>query len=412
MPQKVAILGATGSIGGSTLDVIARHPQRFHASVLTAHRNVDALVALCAVHRPELAVIADPALEPLLAQRLRAAGVACDIASGHAAITAAAASTLCDTVVAAIVGAAGLDSTLAAARAGKRLLLANKESVVMAGTLLLEALAEGGGELIPVDSEHNAIFQCLPGGRSTPHNNQPHNNRLHNGGPHNGSLRANGVRRLILTASGGPFRGRTRAELAGITPDQACKHPNWTMGRKISVDSATLMNKGLEVIEAHHLFGAPVDVIEVLVHPQSLVHSLVEYVDGSVLAQLGNPDMRTAIAHALAWPDRIEAGVAPLDLAACAPLAFGPPDLLTFRCLALAFQALRAGGDATAILNAANEVAVEAFLAGGLPFLSIADVVESVLTELPPQAVVDVQTLVERDRLAREAARQVLCNAC
>ncbi len=243
-----------------------------------------------------------------------------------------------------------------------------------------------------MDSEHNAIFQCLPGGRPP--------------------LASSGVRRLILTASGGPFRGRSRAELAGVTPEQACKHPNWVMGRKISVDSATLMNKGLEVIEAHHLFGASPDAIDVLVHPQSLVHSLVEYVDGSVLAQLGNPDMRTAIAHALAWPTRIEAGVSPLDLAASAPLAFEPPDLATFRCLALAFQALRAGGDAPAILNAANEVAVDAFLAGSLPFLGIADLVESVLTELPPQAVVDVQTLNERDRTARQAARRILRNAC
>ncbi|PXV58654.1 1-deoxy-D-xylulose 5-phosphate reductoisomerase [Dyella jiangningensis] len=391
-PRKVAVLGATGSIGGSTLDVIARHPDRFRATVLTAHSNVAALAELCIRHRPELAVIADPALEGELSRRLAAAGVRCDIASGHDAITQAVSGTLCDTVVAAIVGAAGLDSTLAAARTGKRLLLANKESIVMAGALLLDALAVGGGELIPVDSEHNAIFQCLPGGRPP--------------------LAASGVRRLILTASGGPFRGRTRAELAGVTPEQACKHPNWVMGRKISVDSATLMNKGLEVIEAHHLFGAAPDLIDVLVHPQSLVHSLVEYVDGSVLAQLGNPDMRTAIAHALAWPARIEAGVAPLDLAACAPLAFQHPDLDTFRCLALAFQALRAGGDATAILNAANEVAVEAFLAGGLPFLGIADLVESVLTELPPQPVVDVQTLNERDRMAREAARRILRNAC
>jgi len=390
--RKVAVLGATGSIGGSTLDVIARHPDRFRATVLTAHSNVAALADLCARFRPELAVIADPALEGELSRRLATAGVRCDIASGHDAITQAVAGTLCDTVVAAIVGAAGLDSTLAAARTGKRLLLANKESIVMAGALLLEALAIGGGELIPVDSEHNAIFQCLPGGRP--------------------NLATHGVRRLILTASGGPFRGRTRAELAGVTPDQACKHPNWVMGRKISVDSATLMNKGLEVIEAHHLFGAAPDLIDVLVHPQSLVHSLVEYVDGSVLAQMGNPDMRTAIAHALAWPARIDAGVAPLDLAACAPLTFQQPDLDTFRCLALAFQALRAGGDATAILNAANEVAVEAFLAGGLPFLGIADLVESVLTELPPQAVVDVQTLNERDRSAREAARRILRNAC
>ena len=390
--RKVAVLGATGSIGGSTLDVIARHPDRFRATVLTAHSNVAALADLCIRFRPELAVIADPALEGELSRRLSAAGVRCDVASGHDAVTQAVAGALCDTVVAAIVGAAGLDSTLAAARTGKRLLLANKESIVMAGPLLLEALAVGGGELIPVDSEHNAIFQCLPGGRP--------------------NLAASGVRRLILTASGGPFRGRTRAELASITPEQACKHPNWVMGRKISVDSATLMNKGLEVIEAHHLFDAAADRIDVLVHPQSLVHSMVEYVDGSVLAQLGNPDMRTAIAHALAWPARIEAGVAPLDLAACAPLAFEQPDLATFRCLALAFQALRAGGDATAILNAANEVAVEAFLAGALPFLGIADLVESVLTELPPQAVVDVQSLNERDRSARAAARRILRNAC
>jgi len=390
--RRVAVLGATGSIGGSTLDVIARHPERFRASVLTAHSNVAALAELCVRHRPDLAVIADAALEGELARRLAASGVRCDIASGHDAITAAVSGTLCDTVVAAIVGAAGLDSTLAAARSGKRLLLANKESIVMAGPLLLEALAVGGGDLIPVDSEHNAIFQCLPGGRP--------------------DLAGNGVRRLILTASGGPFRGRKRAELAGVTPEQACKHPNWVMGRKISVDSATLMNKGLEVIEAHHLFGATPDTIDVLVHPQSLVHSMVEYVDGSVLAQLGNPDMRTAIAHALAWPARVEAGVSPLDLAASAPLAFEQPDLDTFRCLALAFQALRAGGDAPAILNAANEVAVEAFLGGGLSFLGIADLVESVLAELPSQAVVDVQTLNERDRAAREAARRILRNAC
>ncbi|MFC5524951.1 1-deoxy-D-xylulose-5-phosphate reductoisomerase [Rhodanobacter ginsengisoli] len=390
--RNVAVLGATGSIGGNTLDVIARHPERFRATVLSAHRQVEALVALCVRHRPQLAVIADPALEAELSRRLAAAGVRCEVASGHAALTTAAASTLCDTVVAAIVGAAGLDSTLAAARAGKRLLLANKESIVMAGPLLLEAVTAGGGALIPIDSEHNAIFQCLPGGRP--------------------ELMRSGVRRLILTASGGPFRGRRREELTRITPDQACKHPNWVMGRKISVDSATLMNKGLEVIEAHHLFGAPAEAIEVVVHPQSLVHSMVEYVDGSVLAQLGNPDMRTALAHALAWPERVEAGVEPLNLAASPALQFEAPDLATFRCLALAFQALRAGGDAPAVLNAANEVAVEAFLAGALPFLSIADVVEAVLAELPAQAVVDVQVLVERDRTAREAARRVLRNAC
>lgn len=389
--RQVAVLGATGSIGTSTLDVIARHPDRFRASILAANRGTEALAKLCERFRPDLAIVADPSMEADLVRRLAAAGVRCEVASGADAVTAAAAGPLCDTVVAAIVGAAGLDSTLAAARAGKRLLLANKESIVMAGELLLKALEEGGGDLIPVDSEHNAIFQCLPGGRP--------------------SLRTSGVRRLILTASGGPFRGLTRSDLGAITPDQACAHPKWSMGRKISVDSATLMNKGLEVIEAHHLFGAPADVIDVVVHPQSLVHSMVDYVDGSVLAQLGNPDMRTAIACALAYPERIDAGVARLDLAAHARLDFEQPDLETFRCLALAFAALRAGGDATAILNAANEVAVDAFLAGTLPFLGIAEVVERVLEELPANPVVDVQTLVGRDAEARRAARGVLHRA-
>ena len=392
IPQRVAVLGATGSIGRNALDVIHRHPHRFHASVLVAHRNAEALAELCAVHHPELAIIADPALESVLARRLAQLGVHCEIASGPAAIIGTVAGARCDSVIAAIVGAAGLASTLAAARAGKRLLLANKESIVMAGPLLLGALHEGGGVLIPVDSEHNAIFQCLPGGRP--------------------NLRASGVRKLILTASGGPFRGKSRAELGGVTPDEACRHPNWNMGRKISVDSATLMNKGLEVIEAHHLFGAPVEAIEVLVHPQSLVHSLVEYTDGSVLAELGNPDMRTAIAHALAWPERIEAGVAPLHLATCAPLVFSPPDLDTFRCLALAFQALRAGGDAPAILNAANEVAVDAFLAGSLPFLGIAELVENVLDTLPACPVADIDALMARDAEARATARQQLRRAC
>lgn len=390
--KSVAVLGATGSIGGSVLDVIARHPQRFRASVLAAHRNVDKLVELCQRFRPDLALIADTALEDELKQGLKAADVTCTVASGSAAITEAAAASSSDTVVAAIVGAAGLESTLAAARAGKRLLLANKEAVVMAGPLLLAALQESGGQLIPVDSEHNAIFQCLPDGR-------PHVN-------------GTGVRRLILTASGGPFRGRTRAQLADITPDQACAHPTWVMGRKISVDSATLMNKGLEVIEAHHLFGAPADAIDVVLHRQSTVHSLVEYVDGSVLAQLGNPDMRTALAHALAWPERIDAGVPPLDLRALGRLDFEHPDRETFRCLDLAYAALREGGDAPALLNAANEVAVAAFLAGTLPFLAIAEVIEAVLAELPAAAVVDIPTLIERDNAAREAARRIMRRYC
>ncbi len=391
-PRTLAILGATGSIGGSTLDVVARHPDRFRVGVLAAHRNSEKLAALCARFRPELAILADASMEQDLRRRLRSQGVDCQVQSGMPAIAEAAGGDACDTVVAAIVGAAGLDSTLAAARAGKRLLLANKESVVMAGALLMQALREGGGELIPVDSEHNAIFQCLPGGRP--------------------ALDKAGVRRLLLTASGGPFRGRSRASLRDITPDQACAHPNWDMGRKISVDSATLMNKGLEVIEAHYLFGAPADAIDVVVHAQSLVHSLVEYADGSMLAQLGHPDMRTALAHALAWPERIDAGVPALDLASVGQLDFEAPDTDTFRCLALAYQVLREGGDAGTVLNAANEMAVAAFLAGTLPFLGIADVIEQVLEELPPQAVVDIPTLVERDLMARDTARRCIRLRC
>ena len=386
--RQVAILGATGSIGASALDVILRHPDRFRASVLSAHHNVTALADLCARHRPDLAIISDKGRMDALAAALAERKVSCHIGAGAEALVAAAAGSLCDTVVAAIVGAAGLHSTLAAAHAGKRLLLANKEAVVMAGPLLMQALQAGGGELIPVDSEHNALFQCLPGGRP--------------------DLARAGVRKLRLTASGGPFRGRSRAQLQHVTPTQACAHPTWSMGRKISVDSATLMNKGLEVIEAHVLFDAPIDSIEVLVHPQSLVHSLVEYADGSQLAQLGNPDMRTALAYALAWPERIEAGVAPLDLASVGMLQFEPPDMETFRCLPLAWQALRAGGDAPAVLNAANEVAVQAFLDGSLPFLAIAEVIEGTLEVLPAQAVSSVEELVQRDLTARQAAQSII----
>ena len=387
--RTIAVLGATGSIGASALDVIARHPGRYRVGVLSAYRNVEALAALCERFRPHLAVIADPTLEGALARRLAMAGLPTDTAAGPVALEQAASGTLCDTVIAAIVGAAGLGSTLAAARAGKRLLLANKESAVCAGPLLRAALAVGGGDLLPVDSEHNALFQCLPGSRPV-------------------DLAAAGVRRLILTASGGPFRGRRRGELSAVTPDEACAHPNWVMGRKISVDSATLMNKGLEVIEAHVLFGAPAACIEVLVHPQSLVHSLVEYADGSVLAELGHPDMRTALACALAWPERIEAGVPALNLISRPALGFEAPDTSTFRCLPLAYAALDAGGDAPAMLNAANEVAVAAFLAGSLPFLMIADVVEAVLEALPPQPVSDLDTLVHRDLTARDAAHRII----
>ena len=386
--RTLAVLGATGSIGASTLDVVARHPDKYRVGVLAAHRSVDALADLCARFRPELAVIADPACEAELRVRLRHHDVACRIESGSDALIAAAAGAHCETIVAAIVGAAGLESTLAGARAGKRLLLANKEAVVMAGTLLAEALAQGGGELLPLDSEHNAVFQCLP--------------REH------ADIAAAGVRRILLTASGGPFRGRKTADLATITPDQACAHPNWRMGRKISVDSATLMNKGLEVIEAHHLFRAPAEQIEVVVHPQSIVHSLVEYADGSVLAQLGNPDMRTAIAHALAWPQRIDAGVSALDLVKLARLDFEAPDLDTFRCLRLAYQALAAGGQATIALNAANEEAVAAFLGGSLPFLAIAETIEHCLALASADEASDLATVLDADLTARRHAQRMI----
>ena len=391
--KRIAVLGATGSIGASALDVIARHPDHFRANVLAAHRNVDALVDLCVRFKPDVAVIADAALATTLRDKLAANGLATRALSGAQALCDVAAGEHCDTVIAAIVGAAGLQSTLAAARAGKRLLLANKEAVVMAGPLLLDALHGGGGELIPIDSEHNAIFQCMPQSEHASGRRQ---------------LDAAGIRRIVLTASGGPFRGKKRAELAAITPEQACAHPNWRMGRKISVDSATLMNKGLEVIEAHWLFGARADQIDVVVHPQSIVHSLVEYVDGSTLAQLGNPDMRTALAHALAWPQRIEAGVAPLNLTQLGQLQFEAPDRETFRCLDLAYQALAAGGTAPTTLNAANEIAVAAFLQGALPFLAIAEVIEATLAALPTEPVTDIEGLIYTDLTARQQAQRIM----
>lgn len=377
---RVALFGATGSIGASALDVIARHPGRYAVDALTAHSRVDELIALCVRFRPRVAALADPAGFAALREGLAAAGLPTLAVAGPEALAEIAAAEDNDTVVAAIVGAAGVASTLAAARAGKRLLLANKESVVLAGELLMAEVARGGGVLVPIDSEHNAIFQCLPadGGRC-------------------------GVRRLVLTASGGPFRGWTRERLARVTPEQACAHPNWSMGRKISVDSATLMNKGLEVIEAHHLFGVSPAQIDVVVHPQSTIHSLVDYVDGSMLAQLGQPDMRTTLAVGLAWPERIDAGVAPLDLAAIGRLDFEAPDTAAFPCLRLAFEALEAGGAAPAVLNAANEVAVSAFLQRRLAFLGIPALIEQTMDRLPalPCATLD-------DRLAADAeARRV-----
>ncbi len=383
--RNIAIFGATGSIGASALDVIARHPDRLRASVLAAGNQVDALVALCVTHRPAHAVIANESLHAALRDGLRDAGLATQAHAGDAALDALAGSDACDTVVAAIVGAAGLGSTLAAARAGKCLLLANKESLVLAGELLMSAANGAKAEIIPIDSEHNAIFQCLRS-RDT----------------------QGDVRRIVLTASGGPFRGRTRDSLAAVTPQQAIAHPKWSMGPKISVDSATLMNKGLELIEAHHLFDIPGEKLAVLVHPQSLVHSLVEFVDGSTLAQLGLPDMRTSLAVGLGWPQRIESGVAGLDLLAHGRLDFEAPDSDAFPCLRLAWQALAAGGTAPAVLNAANEVAVSAFLQGRIGFLAIPALVEDVLAALPAAPAESLEALLAADAQARRLAERRL----
>ena len=383
--RNIAIFGATGSIGASALDVIARHPDRLRASVLTAGSQVDALIRLCVSHRPAHAVIADPSQYAALRDGLRDAGLATEAHAGDAALDALAGSDACDTVIAAIVGAAGLGSTLAAARAGKRLLLANKESLVLAGELLMAEANGANAEIIPIDSEHNAIFQCLRS-RDT----------------------QGDVRRIVLTASGGPFRGRTRDSLASVTPEQAIAHPKWSMGPKISVDSATLMNKGLELIEAHHLFDIPGHKLAVLVHPQSLVHSLVEFVDGSTLAQLGLPDMRTSLAVGLGWPQRIESGVGGLDLLAQGRLDFEAPDTDAFPCLRLAWQALEAGGTAPAVLNAANEVAVSAFLQGRMGFLAIPALVEETLDALPAAPAESLEALLAADAQARRFAERKL----
>jgi 1-deoxy-D-xylulose-5-phosphate reductoisomerase len=381
----VAILGATGSIGASTLDVVRAHPQRFRVVALAARQADDRLFAQIAEFTPALVALADAAAAARLAARVRSAGLTTEVMSGPEGLAAVATHPEATAVMAAVVGSAGLPPTLAALGKGKRVLLANKESLVMAGALFMAALGRGGGELVPIDSEHNALFQCMPAGWRA--GQQP-----------------KGVTRVILTASGGPFRGWSAERIARATPEQACAHPNWRMGRKISVDSATLMNKALEVIEAHWLFGLPARRIEVVVHPQSIVHSLVEYDDGSTLAQLGNPDMRTPIAHALAHPERIEAGVAPLDLVARGRLDFERPDLARFRCLALGYAALEAGGTAPLVLNAANEVAVERFLAGSLGFGAIAGVVEEELARFAGRQADGLEAVLALDAEVRAGA--------
>ncbi len=389
--KGLTVLGSTGSIGVNTLDVVARHPERYRIIALTANQDVAGLYAQCMAFKPKIAVMADKASASELAKRLWSAGSYTEVLTGLAGLEEAAAIPESDYVMAAIVGAAGLLPTLAAVRAGKRVLLANKEALVISGRLFMEEAETHRAEILPIDSEHNAVFQCMPQDFSK-------------------GCTSCGVKRILLTASGGPFRSTQLNELAHVTPEQACNHPNWNMGRKISVDSATMMNKGLEVIEAHWLFHAEPENIQVVLHPQSVIHSMVEYSDGSVLAQLGNPDMRTPIAHALAWPDRIESGVDSLDLFQVARLDFEAPDMQRFPCLRLAFEVVSAGGTAPAVLNAANEVAVAAFLERRLGFLNIAELVDRVLQQLEVKQAESLEQLLEVDRQARQLAAQVLIN--
>jgi 1-deoxy-D-xylulose-5-phosphate reductoisomerase len=387
--QKVVLLGATGSIGRSTLDVIARHPERYSIFALTAHRDVTRLARLCLAHSPRYAVMADEGAAKELERLLCEASCSTEVLGGSEALCEVARDPEVETVVAAIVGAAGLSPTLAAARAGKKILLANKEALVMAGPVFMRAVKNGGARLLPVDSEHNAIFQSLPAGYC-------------------GNPDECGVRGILLTASGGPFRTTPREDLAKVTPEEACAHPNWVMGRKISVDSATMMNKGLEVIEARWLFNVPAENLRVVVHPESVVHSLVQYVDGSVLAELGRPDMRTPIAQALSYPERIASGVEPLDLFEVAALHFEPPDFERFPCLGLAYQALKEGESAPATLNAANEVAVQRFLARRIGFLDIPRVIARVMERTVVSRLDSLDDVLAADYSARQRAEKIV----
>ena len=382
--KRLAVFGSTGSIGVSTLDVVSRNAARYEITALTANSNVDTLAAQCRRWRPRFAVMSDESAAARLATVLSTNVPDTEVLAGVSGLVQVAKHPQVDYVMAAIVGGAGLMPSLAGARSGKRILLANKEALVMSGRLFMDAVREGGAELLPIDSEHNAVFQCMPTVNS------------------DGGRR--GVRRILLTGSGGPFRARDPASLHSVTPDDACAHPNWSMGRKISVDSATMMNKGLEVIEACWLFDTVPESVEVVVHPQSVVHSMVEYEDGSVLAQLGNPDMRTPIAHALAWPDRIASGVEPLDLVRTSHLDFEAPDFDRFPCLRLGFEAAAAGGSAPAVLNAANEVAVDAFLNGHLRFTRIAHVAEATVAVCAGAEPRTLDDVLDIDRLARARA--------
>lgn len=386
--MNITILGSTGSIGQNTLDVIARSPQRFSVFALSAQRNVELLRQQCLQYHPRYAVMTEPSAAEQLRRELKKAGSDTEVLAGAEELITIANHPQTNIIVAAIVGAAGLLPTLAAARASKRILLANKEALVMTGALLIEEVRKHKAVLLPIDSEHNAILQCMPAGFVP------------------GSARAAGVKRILLTASGGPFRTATYEQLTQVTPEQACAHPNWVMGRKISVDSATMMNKALEVIEAYWLFNIELENISVLLHPQSIIHSLVEYEDGSVLAQLGNPDMRTPIAYTLAWPERIHSGVDRLDLLSIGRLDFAPVCDQRYPALNLAYQAMKTGGTATTILNAANEVAVQAFLDKRIAFTDIVEINHQVLEGLSAKAIINVEGVLTADREAREAANQ------
>lgn len=388
MKQFLTVLGSTGSIGESTLGVVGLHPQRYEIYALTANSQDEKLLQQCLKFSPQYAVLRDTQAAERLAEKLRSAGSKTQVLAGESGLIEVASADSVDAVMAAIVGAAGLAPTLAAVKRGKKVLLANKESLVMAGGLFMQAVKECGATLLPIDSEHNAIFQCMP--------------------EHYRGVESSGIRRILLTGSGGPFRQTPMDQMGSITPDQACAHPNWSMGRKISVDSATMMNKGLEFIEACWLFNAEPEQIEIVVHPQSIIHSMVEYTDGSVLAQMGNPDMRTPIAHALAWPERIESGVASLDFLITNRLDFEAPDEQRFPALKLSAQAIKAGGIMPAVLNAANEIAVEAFLQGQIRFTEITRVTETVLNDVDNAEPIGLDVVIEADQRARTKALGVV----
>lgn len=387
--RKIAILGSTGSIGESTLDVIARHPDRFQAVALTANNNVEKMLEQCQRFAPRYAVMLGTTSAEQLAAKISSCGINTEVLAGVESLEKVASLPEVDAVMAAIVGAAGIRPTFAAARSGKLVLLANKETLVMAGRIFMDLVKQHHATLLPIDSEHNAIYQSLPAN-------------------FNGDLTASGINKILLTASGGPFRKTPQATLESVTPEQACAHPNWDMGRKISVDSATMMNKGLEVIEAHWLFNAPAEKIQVVIHPQSVIHSMVAYVDGSVVAQLGNPDMRTPIAHAMGYPERIESGVSALDMFKVAHLDFEEPDFDKFVCLRLAYKALKAGNNMPTVLNAANEVAVESFLNGEMKFTAIPAMIEHALESIAQKSITTLEDVLETDRHTRLIAQEWL----